>query len=65
MSILYCCFRRQNSERQETAKDKLPVVEEKGVVIEKQPVDADTKKSKIPEPDENQFKYTLHINDVA
>ena len=65
MSILYCCLFHQNSEGQGVAKDKLPVVDKNGAVVEKQPVDVDLKKSKIAEPTENQFKYTLHINDVA
>ena len=65
LSIIYCRLRHQSNKGQELAEDKVPVDEEKGVVVEKQPVDVDSKKSKFPELDENQFKYTLHVNDVA
>ena len=63
--ILYCCLLHQNNEGQLAVEDKLPVVDEKGAVVEKQYVDVDSRKSKFPEPTENQFKYTLHVNDVA
>ena len=65
LSIIYCRLRHQSNKGQEVAEDKVPVDEEKGVVVEKHPVDVDSKKSKFPEPDENQFKYTLYVNDVA
>ena len=64
MLIFYCCLPHQSSKGQ-LVEDKQPVVEEKGAVEEKQPVDVDSKKSKFPELTENQFKYTLHVNDVA
>ena len=64
MLIFYCCLPHQSSEGQ-LVEDKQPVVEEKGAVEEKQPVDVDSKKSKLPELTENQFKYTLHVDDVA
>ena len=62
MLILYRYLLHQNSEGQLVVEDK---VEEKGVVVEKQSVGVDSKKSKFPVPAQNQFKYTLHVNDVA
>ena len=61
MLILYRYLLHQNSEGQLVVEDK---VEEKGAVVE-QSVGVDSKKSKFPEPTQNQFKYTLHVNDVA
>ena len=65
MLILYCCLLHQSSEGQLAVEDKLPVVDVKGAVVEKQSVDVDSKKSKFSDPTENQFKYTVHVNDVA
>ena len=65
MLILYCCLLHLNNEEQLAVEDKLPVVDVKGAVVEKQSVDVDSKKSKFSDPIENQFKYTLHVNDIA
>ena len=65
MLILYCCLLHLNNEEQLAVEDKLPVVDVKGAVVEKQSVDVDSKKSKFSDPIENRFKYTLHVNDIA
>ena len=65
MLILYCCLLHLHNEEQLAVEDKLPVVDVKGAVVEKQSVDVDSKKSKFSDPIENQFKYTLHVNDIA